>query len=498
MRLQPLPSRARLLIALLAGLAGCAGVGPDFEPPQADAPADWQSRPGSAPELAGSLEPRTDTLPAQWWTVFRDPTLDALQQRALQASPDLRTAALRFAQSRAQRRIAASQVLPQADLNAQATRQRQSENAAETRLVNAIGGAQAPALVELLSDPFDLYQAGFDVSWELDLWGRVRRSVEAADASIEAAGASLDDARLTLSSELARAYFELRQVQRQEALLARETALADDIASLLQARAAHGLSNQDPPLAQQGRQSGLQARQAALQARRAALMNQIGLLTGDAPGQLNLLLAPPDVALDDTAATMLPDLSLGLPADRVRRRPDVRAAEARLHGATAEIGVAIADLYPRIALGAGAGFQSIASGEFGEWGSRNWQLGPVLSLPLFDRGRRRATVALRELQQQQAAAEWQRSVLAAWQEVDDALNGYAAERLRNQALRSRYAAARQQWELAQARARNGLTDAIAPLRAEQAWRQAQEELVQSDARLQTALVTVYKAVGAGG
>jgi len=487
----------RLALGLAVVLSGCASVGPDFTAPQADAPADWRSRPSSAPELSGTLSPDAAMLPQAWWTVFGDATLDALQQRALKASPDLATATLRFAQSRLQRRMAASQAAPQVDLNAQRTRQRQSETSAETRLVNAIGGASAPQLVDLLSDPFDLYQAGFDMSWELDLWGRVRRSIEAADAGVREAGEQLRDARLVLSSELARAYFELRQLQRRQALLARDVAIGQEAFALQQAQAANGLASQDPSLAQAQDVARLQAAQAELRAGQAALVNQIGLLTGDAPGQLNSLLAPAAQDLGSEPAPRLPGLALGEPQELLRRRPDVRAAEARLHAATARIGVAVADLYPRIAFGASAGYQSIEAGTFGDWASRTWQIGPVLSLPLFDRGRRKANVELRRKDQQLAAVAWRQAVLKAWQEVDDALNDHAAERQRNRRLRERETASREQWTFARARAANGLDNELSALRAELAWRQAQADLAESDGHLLTSLVKVYKAVGGG-
>ncbi|KAF1042804.1 efflux transporter outer membrane subunit [Xylophilus sp.] len=482
---------------LCAALAGCASVGPDFQTPQADAPAGWAARPSSAPGLAATWAPDTAAPPAAWWRVFRDPVLDRLEARAAAASPDLRTAALRFAQSRLQRSVAAAQATPQAGFQAQATRQRQSETSAETRLVGAIAGAEAPRLVDVLSDPFPLYQAGFDVSWELDLWGRVRRSVEAADAAAESAGAQFEDARLVVSAEVARAYAELRQLQRQQALLARDAATVEELLALQQARVVNGLADEDAPLAQSQALAGLRARQAAWQAQHAALLNQIGLLTGDAPGALTTLLAPAAGDIDGTAQPVPAAPALGQPAELLRRRPDVRAAEAQLHAATAEIGVAMADLYPRIALDASAGVQSIGAGSFGEWASRTWQIGPVLSLPVFDGGRRRANVELRRIDQQRAAVAWRQSVLKAWQEVDDALAAHAAERLRNQRLREQVDASRTQLALARARTASGLVSELAPLQAERALRQAQSLLCESDGSLRTSLVRLYKAAGGG-
>jgi NodT family efflux transporter outer membrane factor (OMF) lipoprotein len=480
--------------AALVLLAGCAGVGPDFKAP---APLVTAQRPSSAPDLLAGLPASDQVLPQRWWTVFGDATLDALQDELLAGSLDVQTAALRFAQSRLQQAVVASQAAPHLDAKAQATRQRQSEHSAETRLVGALAGANREALIEMLSTPFPLYQAGFDASWELDLWGRVRRSIESADAGVDSAAALLAQTRLALGSELARAYFQLRQAQRQGALLEQQGAHARDALSLLQGQAAHGLIAEDEVLAQRGRLAEVQALQPPLRAREAALLNQIALLTGQLPGALGERLKPPSWS-DDDAPPKLPDLALGVPSELARRRPDLRAAEAQLHAATADIGVAVADLYPRIALGASVGLQSMAAGHFGEWGSRTWQLGPVLSLPVFDQGRRRATVELRRLQQQQAAVAYQQAVLKAWQEIDDALADYAAERRRHAELRERLGVRQQAWELARSRSAHGLSSALPALQAQQAWLQARTDVAESEARLRTALVAVCKAVGGGG
>jgi NodT family efflux transporter outer membrane factor (OMF) lipoprotein len=479
--------------AALALLAGCASVGPDFQPP---APLVTAQRPSSAPALAAELLLSDQVLPQRWWTLFGDPVLDALQDRLLAGSLDLRTAALRFAQSRLQQAVVAAQDGPHVDAKAQATRQRQSEHAAETRLVQAIGGGNREALVEVLSTPFPLYQAGFDASWELDLWGRVRRSIESAGAGVDNAAALLAQVHLALGSELARTYFQLRLAQRQQALLEGQAAIARDALGLLRGQAAHGLIAEDEVLAQQGRLAELQAGQAPLRAREAALLNQMALLTGSLPGALGSELAPPPLPEAD-APPQLPDLALGLPSELARRRPDLRAAEAQLHAATADIGVAVADLYPRIALGAGVGLQSIEAGRFGEWGSRHWQVGPVLSLPVFDQGRRRATVELRRLQQQQAAVAYQQAVLKAWQEIDDALVDYAAERRRHAQLRDRLDLRQQAWTLARVRSAHGVSSELPVLQAQQAWLQARADLADSEARLRTGLVAVCKAVGGG-
>ncbi|MFJ0747588.1 TolC family protein, partial [Bordetella bronchiseptica] len=199
----------------------------------------------------------------------------------------------------------------------------------------------------------------------------------------------------------------------------------------------------------------------------------------------------------DGPARPLPDYALGLPSELARRRPDIRAAEARLHQATARIGLAQADLYPSIRLGARFGYESYESGKFGDWGSRTWSIGPSLDLPIFDSGRRRSVVTLRELQQQEAAVAYQQTVLRAWHEVDDALSGYRAEQLQYARLREKAESAAQARAWAQARYLGGLTDYLAVLDAQREDLQARRDLTASDGRLRTRLVVLYKALAGG-
>ncbi|ANN76197.1 RND transporter [Bordetella flabilis] len=489
------------LMALAALLAGCTAVGPNYHAPASPAPSSWQDwRSGSRDgESAATID--TAPLSAQWWTLFDDVTLNALQVRAAQASPDLRSAALRYAQSRTQRLTVAAQRGPVVNATGAATRQRQSEYSAGTRLADAVAPANREELVSVLSQPYTLYQGGFDASWEPDLWGRVRRAIESADASVDNAAALLDQVRLAVASELARDYFELRLAQQQRQLLDQDIAAARDSLSLLQARAQGGLVDDLDVSRQRTQLADLQSRMPDLRAREAALMNQIGLLVDARPGELTAMLATaPTATVADMPAALpakLPDLSLGVPSDVALQRPDIRAAAARLHAATAEIGVAVADLYPRITLGATFGFESYEGSRFGEWGTRSWQIGPSLILPIFDQGRRRATIVLRELVQQEAAVAYQRTVLQAWQEIDDALTGYDAERARNMRLREKATASRQAYELAQARYAGGLTDFLVQLDAERSYLQARRDLSDSNHQLFVRLIAIYKSVGGG-
>jgi len=281
-------------------------------------------------------------------------------------------------------------------------------------------------------------------------------------------------------------------VQRQIRLTRQDIAAAEETLELVKARADGGLTTDLDVTRQNAQAADLRARLPQLLVQEAQAINQLTLLVAERPGALQAQLAP----LPDTATTApLPDLSLGLPSEVALRRPDIQMAQARLHEATATIGVAVADLYPRITLGANFGFESVNGSTFGDWGSRTWAIGPNLQLPIFDGGRRRSTVTLRELQQQEAAVAYQQTVLKAWHEIDDALNVYTAERRRNAHLAVRERSSREALQLAQVRYEHGLTDFLVQLDAQRVWLQAQREYAESTSRLAMGLVAVSKALG---
>jgi NodT family efflux transporter outer membrane factor (OMF) lipoprotein len=473
-------------------LAGCAAVGPDYHEPPTTPPATaaaWHGGDASLRDTAVLAEG------AAAYSHFDDPVLRMLQAQALAANHDLKTATLQFAQSRLQRDIAASAQGPQLNARAAALRQRQSESGAGTRMVDAIAPANRDTLVARLSDPFDLYQVGFDSSWELDLWGRVRRATEAADADTAAASSLLRQVHLSVAVEVARNYFELRASRRQQALLRAEIAAAADMLALVEARRRGGLATDMEVARQLSAVAELRTRLPALLEQEALAGNRLTLLTAAAPGTWQQTLAGDDAA--DAAAPFgrTPDLSQGISSEAVTHRPDIQAAEARLHAATARIGVASADLYPRLTLGLSFGLEALRAGQLDGWGSRQWTLGPSLQLPLFDNGRRRATVELRELAQQEAAVAFQQTVLKAWHEMDDALSAYAAERQRQQQLQQREAAARATLALASMRQRQGLSDALAPLEAQRALLAVQRERLAGEAALTLRLLAICKASG---
>ncbi len=487
----PNPLRFAPLMALVLG--GCTTVGPDFESPQTTAPADWSNWRSGDPSLLEVPGTSVAAMQADWWRAFNDPVLDELQARAISGSPDLRTAALHVAMARTQRGVTEAQELPQVNAGANVMRQRQSENGASTRMIDVVGGTggDRDALAKLLAEPFTLYQGGFDLSWEPDLWGKVRRALESADADLAEQVALLNLARLTLASDVTRTYFELRATQSKIAITREDIASLEQGTQIISAQVRRGMGTHLDLDRQKGDMQALQASLPALLSQEAAQANQLALMLGERPGALANMLVP----IVDAATPTLPDLALGLPSEVALRRPDIRAAEARLHSATAKIGVAKADLYPSIRLGGGFNLESYKSGSLFDWASRTWSIGPSIDLPLFDGGRRKRVVQLREIEQREAAVTYQTTVLRAWHEIDDALTSYTAEWRRNANLRARVMTADDALSLATVRYQHGATDFLNVIDARRTMLQTTRDLMDSNALIATRYATINKALG---
>ena len=474
------------------GLTACGVIGPNFQKPVIEPPAQWTHQPNGTSPAAASVPAMPSALPANRWAAFGDAELLLLQALSTQANADVKVAALRLLQSRVNESTVSAQRGPRLDARGGVSRQRQSESGSATRVAGALGSGNQQPLIDVLSAPFALYQAGFDASWEPDLWGRVARSEEVAKASSDAQQALLRQVHLSVASEVARYYFELRSVQQQSRLVQEELTLAQELERVLIAQQRGGLVDESAVIGQQSRVTSLEALLPALDAQETQAMNQIALLCGTRPGDLREQLsaqAPP------AAVVQLPDLRLGLPSEIVRHRPDVSAAEAALHAATANIGLAMADLYPRITLGASFGQESVNSNKFGEWGSRQWTVGPSLNIPIFDNGRRHSIVTLRELQQQESAVAYQQVVLKAWHEVDNAIADYLAQTQRRSQLEKKVNLAQAQVKLDQARFAHGLSNVVPVSSSDMALLETRRDLVESQGQLNTSLTALYKALG---
>jgi outer membrane protein PltN len=494
--------RKALVVVAIAALAGCA-AGPDFVPPRVSGPENWDVSPtgGVAPASESSgqdrpesafSQPTTGPIDEHWWRQFHDPVLDSLEARVVDVNLDIQVAGSRLAQSRAQRLVAGGTEVPGVNGAASYERQRASQTGATTHLVNVIGPPDRDAIIDRLGEPYDLYQAGFDASWELDWWGSVRRSVESAGARVVAATAERRDVQLTVAAELARNYLEWRGTQRQLQITEQDVKNSQQMLELIGQRAAGGLVTDFDVASQDARLAASRARVTELQQQLRQDLNQLAFLLGEQPGALET-----ELATTRAEPLVPPRVPAGVPSEVARRRPDIRAAEARIHAATAEIGVAAADLYPHITLTGGLVTQALNVSDLGDWAARQWVIGPSLSVPIFDGGRRRAVVNLRKAEQQEAAVNYQRVVLLAWHEIDNALTGYASEQRRHEQLAEAVHSSQIAFDVANIRYQHGLTNFLNALDAQRTLLQAQREYSDSTTAITTRLVALYKALGGG-
>lgn len=474
--------RNKIWIVLSSALLGACAVGPDFKAPEPALPQQWRD-----------TAVTNNAVEQQWWKQFHDATLDDLVERALSNNADVQIATLRVAQSRILRGAESSARWPNVNASGSYQRERQSENGAATRMIDLIappGGRDQ--IISLLSEPFSVYQGGFDVGWELDLWGRVRRSLEAADANVRMSEEDLHEAQLSLISEVVRGYLELRGAQEQLRIATADAAASEDLVELTEYRVRGGIVDQLDLATQRARLADARSSIPQWKQQEAQLLSALAVLLNEQPGSLDaqLAAAPPTFTLPATVAG-------GVPSEIARRRPDIQRAEAQLHAATAETGIAVADLYPRFTLTGSFVQQSLHAADFTEWGSRQWSIGPSISLPIFDGGRRRAVVEVRKLDQQQAAVAYQQTVLRAWHEIETALSGYGAEQERNRQLATALAASREAYDIARVRYDHGLINYLAELDARRTLLQTERAHSQSNVQLGTQLVAVYKALGGG-
>jgi outer membrane protein, multidrug efflux system len=463
-----------LALVLLTG-AGCM-VGPDFHAPQSSAPPAWAET--FAPQgPATNAIARSNSLTIQpmavtnWWVMFNEPTLASLVTSAVASNLDLRLAESRVRQARAERGVVAGGLWPSLDGTAEYRRNRAS-------------GANGNAL--------NLYQAGLDASWELDIFGGTRRAVEAADADIVASFEDRRDVLVTLAAEVALNYLNLRGLQQQVAI-ARENLTAQEHSAELTRTLFRG-----------GFSGKLDVANAEAQA--ATTRSQIPVLESAARQTiyaLSVLLAREPSALVEELANEAPipitppEVPIGLPSDLLRRRPDIRRAEAQLHGATARIGVATADLFPKFSLTGSLGTSGSKAPSLVKWDSRFYSVGPTVTWAIFHAGALRANITVQSEIEEQALINYQKTVLTALSDVESALVAYVKEQQHRQALGEAVAGYRQAVALATQLYTEGQTDFLNVLSAQRSLYAAQDALVQSESIVATDLVAIYKALGGG-
>lgn len=474
---------ALLLVAASAGLWGCATGDAGPRPAGVPMPASFGDGHAAAP--APDL--------AAWWTAFDDPTLASLVARALAANLDVRQAALRVREARLQQRIVRGGQGPRLDASTSAAASHLSRNALPSALANlSSGGAGSGGGLGLPGETFKTWQAGFDASWELDLFGGDARANEAAQARADAALWSRRDAEVVLAAEVANTWLQYRSLRRRLALADDALATRRELLGFAQVRQRHGLAGDGDVLRQ--RQSVLQAsaQRADLAAQADAGLHALALLLGLAPRALAGELAAPD----DRAPAAV-DVPPGLPSELLERRPDIRAAERQVAAAMADVGVARADLYPHISLTGALQLASRSLSTLVDADSRQGSLSGKVAFPLLGRDRLHATVDLREAQAEAAVLAYRRTVLQALREVQDALTRLDADRRRASDLREAARAASDAAGTADVAWRQGLAPASDLLSARQGLEEAEDAALQSEAASAQDVVALYKALGGG-
>ena len=468
-------SAATALSLLL--LTGCT-LGPDVKPPEMPLPAAW-----SAPLPDAVTDVSAD---AAWWQGFGDVGLDRLIERALIANRDLERAVAVIAEARALRTQAAASFYPQVDGGASVTRRRQTSTGSS----GSFGGVDFSTGDRSSIDT--VYEAGFDAAWELDVFGKTRRAVEAGEAGVNAETDAANGVRLTLIGDVARAYVDARGLQRRIKVTEATIDAQRDTVGLTRARFQAGTGNGLDAVRAEAQLASFEAELPPLRAAFAADVHRLGVLTGQQPVALAEVLAPP-APIPMMAATP----QTGVPAGLLRRRPDIREAEQRLAQATADIGVAVAERYPSFSLPGTISLTNTKLIDLFRKASLVWAIGPDVSVPLFDAGFRRAEVELRYARQAQARAAWEQTVLLALEEVENALANWREEADRHKALVASADGNADALALATELYTRGLASFLDVLDAQRALFLAQSALAASEAALSTDLVALCKALGGG-
>ena len=458
--------RGACVAALLAvALGGCAAVGPDYSEPQLAVPAGWSAGTGT--------DAMDAVLLARWWHGFGDPVLDRLVADALAANLDLAQARARLREARARRGVAGAALAPSVDASLSGSRSRSSgqSGSGSTR---------------------ELYSAGFDASWELDVFGGVRRSVEAAQADLEASVESLSDTRVSLAAEVALNYIDLRTAEQRLAIAEESIASRGENHQIIRWRQQAGLVS-ELDLAQAT--TDLESTRAVLPPLRTAVIeakNRLAVLLGRNPGELESL-----VHADRPIPLAAAEIVAAIPADTLRQRPDVRVAERRLAAQTARLGEAEAARYPSFRLSGSLGLEALELDALADRGANTHSLFGGITAPVFNAGRIAANIEIQDALVEQARLAYRAAVLAALEEVENALTAVANTDARRAKLAEAAAAARTTLAIAEYRYASGLADFLSVLDAQRTQLSLDEQLAGSTGELARAQIRLYKALGGG-
>ncbi len=493
---------ATALTTLALGLAGCE-LGPNFLSPRPAVPAAYISDSPStqtAPFVSG------DPVDPQWWNSFNDPELTKLETLAVAQNLDLQIATERLLEAEAQAQITGAQLYPNLSLAGSYTR----EGPSKEGIFNAFGSsfATSTAASGVASGatgtpggggfsassiaPLDIYQYGLQSMYDLDLWGKNRRAVEAAVAAARASEEARRASLLNVEAQVASNYISLRGAETILNITQKNLGLANQLVNLTVEREQAGLTTALDVANARATQAQIQSQIPALIAERDALIGQIGLLLGVTPQTL-----PAELVTYAPVPLTPPTVPVGLPSDLLRRRPDVREAEQTLHEATAETGVAVASFFPDLSLSASVSLQSLQFKDLNEFKALTYAFGPQLTLPIFEGGQLHGQLSVRKAQQQEAALSYAQTVLTAFTQVDTDLVNYTQEHATLAALTTDVQQAQIALGLAEDQYKEGLADYLQVLDAQQSYLQAQQSQAQAVASLSGDLVTLYQALGGG-
>jgi NodT family efflux transporter outer membrane factor (OMF) lipoprotein len=447
---------------------GCA-VGPNYRTPDINSPAKWSVTP------AGIIV--QSQINSAWWKTFNDPQLDSLIIRAAASNLDLRQATERLQQARAFRSGALWDLFPVVNINTSVTREQRSQTS------------------QLFPIPLvrnNLYDAGFDASWEFDIFGGARRALQAADANVAAARENIRDVLITVISEVARNYVEYRGYQKRLEVLQENITAQTDTLELTRSLFKAGINSQLDVEQAAAQLATTKSQQPTLDTLARQNEYQLAILLGLHPAEL----------LNELSATVPipsppPNIPVGLPSELLRRRPDIRRAERNLAQATANIGVAVAEYFPQVSLLGTAGYQSLKSDMWFQNNSRYWSIAPQVSWRILDFGHIRAQVKAANSFQRQSLAAYEQTILVAFQDVENSLIAYTNERIRYDRLAEAVEANRNSLKLAKDLYSNGIGDFLSVLIAQQTLFQNEDQFAASRSLVIEDLVALYKALGGG-
>jgi len=463
-----------LLLIFALVLSGCA-VGPRYQRPSVAVPNNWMVDQG-----AGTT---ADAPSAQWWKSFNDEEFNRLIERAVNTNLDLKLAAARVAEARAQTGIARAGLLPTVNASASASRNRQ-------RVIAVSPGP--PASAKLVPVEFNNFQGGFDASWELDVFGSVRRGLQAATADARAATEARRDVLVTLLGEVGRSYIELRGYQLRRDIAEKNIRIQQDTLHLTAARAKGGLATE---LDVSQARAQLETTESVIPTLQSGIENSIhhlSVLLGEEPEALRAELLP-----TSPVPILPPVVPTGMPSDLLERRPDIRETEAQVMAATARVGQAKADFFPRFLLLGAADRQASQLHDITLGMGNVFGAGPAISLPIFTGGRLRAQLHVQGARQQQAVIGYRKVILTALEETEDALVKYSQEQKRRERLEDAVKSNEEAVQLSSETYRAGLTDFLSVLDAERELYANEDLLAQSRTIQAVNLVALYKALGGG-